>query len=100
MKFLKELTPRTCYIISRNDAYASLENLQEEPIYGSKFRLEPIDEAQLDMMEKVMPNKGDGEELFHAEQNPFMPKRALISKRAKNEKNPYLISEEVKKFGV
>ena len=66
MKFLKELTPRTCYIISRNDAYASLPNLREEPIYGSKFRLEPIDEAQLDMMEKVMPDINNGEEIFHA----------------------------------
>ena len=45
MKFLKELTPRNCYIISRNEAYGSLPNLQEEPIYGSKFKLEPIAEA-------------------------------------------------------
>ena len=81
MQFLKELTPRTCYIISRNEAYASLPNLQEEPIYGSKFKLEPIDEALLDMFGKVMPDKAAGEEIFHPRENPFMPKKALVSKK-------------------
>ena len=92
MQFLKELTPRTCYIISRNEAYASLPNLQEEPIYGSKFKLEPIDEALLDMFGKVMPSKADGEEIFHPQENPFMPKQALVSKKVENDKPPALIS--------
>ena len=92
MKFLKELTPRNCYIISRNESYGSLPNLQEEPIYGSKFKLEPIAEAYLDMFEKVMPDKAAGEEIFHPLENPFMPKQALVSKKVLCDMPPKLIS--------
>ena len=69
-----------------------MPNLQEEPIYGSKFKLEPIAEAFLDMMEKVMPDKAAGEEIFHPRENPFMPKKALVSKKVEEDMPPALIS--------
>ena len=94
-KYLKLLTPRNCYIISRNEAYGSLPGLRTEPYYDSKFLVEPIDSAFLDMLEKVMPTRDM--EIHHAEENPFMPKNALISKKViiKPEQDyPKLISKK------
>ena len=78
-KYLKALSPRKCYIIARNEAYGSLPSLRTEPYYDSKFLVEPIDDALLDLLAKIMPTRDM--EIHHALENPFMPKNALISKR-------------------
>ena len=56
-KFLKALSPKNCYIISRNETYGSLPGLKTEPYYESKYLVEPIDSAFLDMLEKIMPTR-------------------------------------------
>ena len=81
-EYLRALTPRTCYIISRNDVYSTLENLRTEPIYGSKFLVEKISDEKLKELEQVMPK--EDEQIFHVLENPFMPKKKPVSRRKYN----------------
>ena len=75
-EYLDALTPDTCYIIHRSQAYAKEPALKIEPIYGSKFKVEKIEQKHIEEWRTVLP--AAGETLFHCRENPFMPKGALV----------------------
>ena len=81
MQFLDDLDPRQCYVIHRDQAYLKEHDLKTEPIYGTQYLVEKINDHKLFMWSCGFP--AHNEQVGHPPVNNFIPTKPLESMRVK-----------------